>query len=45
MKRVRFEDPEEFIADCGVIFDRVLSRCFEEKQHETNTGRHGIKET
>ena len=32
MKRVRFEDPEEFVADCRVVFDHVLSKCFEEKQ-------------
>ena len=32
MKRVRFEEPEEFVADCSVIFDHVLSRCFENKQ-------------
>ena len=32
MKRVRFEEPEEFVADCSVVFDRVLSRCFENKQ-------------
>ena len=43
MKRVRFEDPEEFIADC-VIFDHVLPRCFEEKQRETDIRRDGIKQ-
>ena len=36
MKRVRFAEPEEFIADCGVVFDHALSDCLEEEEPRGN---------
>ena len=40
-RRVRFEDPEEFIADCCLVLDKVLENCFEEERSDGSPDDNG----
>ncbi len=39
--RVRFEDPEEFIADCCLMSDKVLENCFEGERSDPESDSNG----